>query len=223
MRSLLQVLCVLSALVATGYSLSCTVCVSSSGSSCTGPSITCPDDNVCESSFTVLTAGGIETKIFTRNCEPQTRCGLKGSYTLPAYKTKMGSYCCATDNCTPGIPTLPADNSIKNGATCPTCTSANSDYCYTSYTIECTGDEVWCLLQSTITSGSISSTVAQRGCATATICNHGYHSASNIGNQSASSNGLTTEVIIKCSNGNIGLHPGFFFPAAALLLMKLLS
>ncbi|MEE6521554.1 hypothetical protein FKM82_019820, partial [Ascaphus truei] len=47
----------------------------------------------------------------------------------------------------------PADNSIKNGATCPTCTSANSDYCYTSYTIECTGDEVWCLLQSTITSG----------------------------------------------------------------------
>ncbi|XP_075462401.1 phospholipase A2 inhibitor and Ly6/PLAUR domain-containing protein-like [Ascaphus truei] len=215
MRSLLQVLCVLSALVATGYSLSCTVCESSSGTSCTGLSINCTDAHVCMSSYTVLTAGGIETKIFTRNCEPQTRCGINGSITLPTYKSQMGSSCCTTDNCTPSIPTLPANNNTKNGVTCRTCISADSDYCYTSDTVECTGDEKMCLLQSTKISGSISRKVAIRGCATESICN--------IGNQFANGNGLTTEVITKCSNGNIGLYQGFFFPAAALLLMKLLS
>ncbi|XP_075462784.1 LOW QUALITY PROTEIN: uncharacterized protein LOC142498161 [Ascaphus truei] len=178
-----------------GYSLSCTVC-SSTETSCTGPSITCPDNNICVSSYAVTAAGGIETKIFTRNCEPQTRCGINGSITLPTYK-------------------LPANNNIKNGVTCRTCISADSDYCYTSDTVECTGDEKMCLLQSTKISGSISSKVALRGCATESICN--------IGSQSASGNGLTTEVITKCSNGNIGLYQGFFFPAAALLLMKLLS
>ncbi|MEE6481900.1 hypothetical protein FKM82_013057 [Ascaphus truei] len=180
-----------------------------------GPSITCPDNNICVSSYAVTAAGGIETKIFTRNCESQTKCGINGSITLPTYKSQISSSCCTTDNCTSPIPTLPANNNIKNGVTCRTCISANSDYCYTSDTIECTGDEKMCLLQSTKISGSISSKVALRGCATESICN--------VGSQSASSGGINTEVITKCSNGNIGLHQGFFFPAVALLLMKLLS
>ncbi|XP_075462394.1 uncharacterized protein LOC142497880 [Ascaphus truei] len=197
MRSLLQVLCVLSALVATGYSLSCTECVGSTDTSCTGPSITCPADHVCVSSYTVLTAGGIETKIFTRTCESKSKCGINGSITLPTYKSQMGSSCCTTDDCTPSMPTLPANNNIKNGVTCRTCISANSDYCYTSDTIECTGDEKMCLLQSTKISGSISSTVAIRGCATESICN--------VGRQSLSNGDKNMEVKTNCIKGGYSL------------------
>ncbi|MEE6481898.1 hypothetical protein FKM82_013055 [Ascaphus truei] len=215
MRSLLQVLCVLSALVATGYSLSCIVCEDMDGMFCTSPSKTCPADNVCMFSYIENTAGGIENTVLTRTCESQSKCDMSGSLTFTAFKTKMSTSCCSTDNCTPSEPTLPADNNTKNGVTCPSCMNLVSDYCSTLGTIQCTGEEKKCLLQSRTSTGSISSTVAIRGCATESFCN--------VGSKSESSDGdITTEVKNKCTNGSIGLHPGFFFPAMALLLLKLL-
>ncbi|MEE6481905.1 hypothetical protein FKM82_013060 [Ascaphus truei] len=155
MRSLLQVLCVLSTLAATGYSLSCTQCVALSGTSCTGPSITCPANKVCMAAYSVTTAGGVEiSNVFGRNCELQNKCGLSGSVNVPNGKIKMGTSCCTTDNCTPSMPTLPADNDVKNGLTCRTCTSTNSAWCYTTDTMLCTGSENMCLLQSTKITGN---------------------------------------------------------------------
>ncbi|MEE6481904.1 hypothetical protein FKM82_013060 [Ascaphus truei] len=216
MRSLLQVLCVLSTLAATGYSLSCTQCVALSGTSCTGPSITCPANKVCMAAYSVTTAGGVEiSNVFGRNCELQNKCGLSGSVNVPNGKIKMGTSCCTTDNCTPSMPTLPADNDVKNGLTCRTCTSTNSAWCYTTDTMLCTGSENMCLLQSTKITGVLTSTAALRGCATESICK--------IGRQSESGNGLNIEVDFFCSNGSVDLHKGFFFPALTLLLMKLLS
>ncbi|MEE6481897.1 hypothetical protein FKM82_013054 [Ascaphus truei] len=212
MRSLLQVLCVLSAFVGTGNSLSCIVCEDADDIFCTSLYKTCPADNVCMFSYIENTAGGIENTVLTRTCESQSQCGMSGSLTFSAFKTKIGTSCCSTDYCTPPMPTLPADNNLKNGVTCPSCTSADSDYCSTSETIECTGDEKKCLLQSTIAGDIVK--FAMRGCATESICN--------IGSQSVSSDGITTEVKNKCSNGSIGHHQGFLFPAVGLLLLKLL-
>ncbi|MEE6481979.1 hypothetical protein FKM82_013094 [Ascaphus truei] len=216
MATLLHGLCVLCALTATGYSLSCTVCVSSSGTSCTGPSITCPADHVCMSSYTVTTARGIDiVDVFNRGCESQSKCGMSGSVSIADGKIKIGATCCTSDNCTPPIPTLPADNHQRNGVTCRTCTSADSDWCYTSDTMGCTGDEKMCLLQTTTMSEPISSNVAIRGCATESICN--------VGSQNVSSSGVNLRVTYKCSNRSVGLHPGFFLTVVALLLIKLLS
>ncbi|MEE6515494.1 hypothetical protein FKM82_024307 [Ascaphus truei] len=200
-----------------GHSLSCTWCLGFGVTSCTGPSKTCPADNVCMSSYTVTTGGGMEIiRVFARDCETKSHCNMSGSTSIPNSMTKMVTSCCTTDNCTPPMPTLPADNGVMNGLTCSTCFSANSDYCYTSDTMQCTGSENMCLLQSTKITGSMAKTMASRGCATESICNIGTHSSSY--------NGTNMEMIIKCSNGSIGLYQGFFFPAVvALLLMKLLS
>ncbi|XP_075462387.1 phospholipase A2 inhibitor and Ly6/PLAUR domain-containing protein-like [Ascaphus truei] len=212
MRSLLQVLCVLSALVGTGYSLSCAVCVNMSGTSCTGPSMTCPAADVCISSYTVNTTRGTQSDFFARSCAPKNKCVMSGSISLPEVKIKLANSCCTSDNCTPSMPTLPADNNVKNGLTCPTCASANSDNCHTPDTIECTGDEEWCLLRTTKISGSISSL---RGCATESICS--------IGRESASFGNISTAMNTSCTDGSVGLHPGFSFPAAvALMLINLL-
>ncbi|MEE6481895.1 hypothetical protein FKM82_013053 [Ascaphus truei] len=107
-------------------------------------------------------------------------------------KIRSGTSCCSTDNCTPSIPTLPADNSTKNGVTCPGCFIANSDDCSTTETMECTGDEKKCILQTHKISGSEPITVALRGCATESLCNIGSHSVS--------SGDIATEVNTKCSN-----------------------
>ncbi|XP_075462390.1 phospholipase A2 inhibitor NAI-like [Ascaphus truei] len=217
MRSLLQVLCVLSTLAATGYSLSCTQCMALSGTSCTGPSITCPADKVCLSSYTVTTAGGmVISNVFGRDCELQSKCGTSGSISVPNAKIKMSTSCCTTDNCTPPIPTLPADNDVMNGLTCRTCTSADSDWCYTSDTMKCTGNEKMCLLQTTKMSGTRAGIVAVRGCASESICN--------IGTQTGSYGDVEMKVTFSCTNGSNRLHPGFFLPAVvALMLIKLLS
>ncbi|MEE6515850.1 hypothetical protein FKM82_024972 [Ascaphus truei] len=186
------------------------------GTSCTGTSLTCPAGGVCMSGYTVSRLGGIEaTKMFIRGCESQSQCGMSGSFTIPDGTTKTSTSCCTTDNCTPPIPTLPANNNVKNGLTCRTCVSADSNWCYTPDTIQCTGDEKMCLLQSTKISGSSSLTTAIRGCATQSICN--------ISSQSSSSGGMTVDVKTSCTNGSNGRYPGFFFPAVvALMLIKLL-
>ncbi|XP_075459358.1 phospholipase A2 inhibitor NAI-like [Ascaphus truei] len=213
MRFLLQVLCVLPALIVTGYSLSCKVCVDTFGSLCIGKSKICSPDNVCMSSYTENTAAGNMETVLIRSCDSKSKCGMSGSISNHAVKSKMNTSCCTTDNCTPPRTTLSADSNIKNGVTCPNCNSADSDNCYTSDTIECTGDEKKCVLQTTTMTGSNSSIEALRGCATESICNTGTLSISHLG--------INTELKAKCSNGNIGLHQGFFFPAVALLLMKL--
>ncbi|MEE6481903.1 hypothetical protein FKM82_013059 [Ascaphus truei] len=183
--------------------------------SCTGSSISCPADNVCLSSYTVTTVGGIEiSTLFTRSCELQSKCDMSGSIIIPNGKIKTTTSCCTTDNCTPPIPTLPADNGVMNGLTCRACASADTDECYTSDTLECTGNEKMCLLQTTKKTGAVSSTVAFRGCATKSICN--------IGSQYVSDGGTNMEVKRSCTDGSVGLHQGFIFPAAVALMLMIL-
>ncbi|XP_075462388.1 phospholipase A2 inhibitor NAI-like [Ascaphus truei] len=217
MSSLLTFTWVISALIATGYSLSCKVCLSTDHTSCTGDSTICSAGKVCMSSYTVTTAPDHEVNtIFVRSCELQRECGMSGSINIPDGKIKMGTTCCTSDNCTPPIPTLPADNDVMNGVTCRTCASADSNWCYTSDTMECTGNEKMCLLQTTEMSGSISHISALRGCATKSVCD--------IGDQHVSGDGITIKLTHTCSSGSVGLHPGFFLPAVvALMLIKLLS
>ncbi|CAJ0933853.1 unnamed protein product [Ranitomeya imitator] len=44
---------------------------------------------------------------------------------------------------------VPSRNSTQNGLVCRTCTSPDSTWCYTSDTMQCTGDEDMCILQTT--------------------------------------------------------------------------
>ncbi|MEE6515524.1 hypothetical protein FKM82_024357, partial [Ascaphus truei] len=149
MRSLLQVLCVLSALVATGYSIACKQCVDTHNEKCAASYKKCPLNNVCMASYIENTAAGKVETVSIRSCAPRSKCGMSGSISNHAFKSKISITCCYINSCTPLIPTLPDDNNQKNGVTCPSCTSEDSDNCYTSETIECTGDEKKCVLKTT--------------------------------------------------------------------------
>ncbi|OCT73596.1 hypothetical protein XELAEV_18036575mg, partial [Xenopus laevis] len=127
MRLSLGILSVLSALAATGHSLSCQNCTSASSTSCLGPSVTCAPDNVCAASYILTTVyGGPASKIYTLSCAPQSKCDKQGSISIPQAKIKQGISCCFTDNCTPTTPTLPVDSSQQNGLVCRSCISADS-------------------------------------------------------------------------------------------------
>ncbi|XP_040182763.1 phospholipase A2 inhibitor 25 kDa subunit-like [Rana temporaria] len=216
MASLYQIIGVFLGLVAPSYSLSCTQCFSPSNS-CTGPSVTCPSGSVCGAAYTESWALGIlVSRSYIKSCVPQDECDKTGSMTIPSNgRVKLGTSCCGTDLCTPTLPSLPGDSSVSNGLTCRSCISADSTWCYTSDTMQCTGNENMCFLQTTKISGTTSSSIAMRGCATKSICD--------LGSQSSSVAGLKTEVKFICTNGSTGLQKGFYLPAViCVFFLKLL-
>ncbi|XP_040277131.1 phospholipase A2 inhibitor 25 kDa subunit-like isoform X4 [Bufo bufo] len=213
MSSLFGILCLLSALAATSYALSCTHC-NSEEATCSGPSMICPADNQCGTAYTETSAGGMKSITLVRSCTPSSQCGYKGTVSIEGAQIRMGTSCCRTDNCTPNLPSLPTISSNPNGLVCRTCASADSTWCYTSDTIQCTGDQNMCLLQTTHVSGLVSLSTAIRGCATKSICDLVSHSTSE--------GGVTSEVKFICTSGGLSVHTIVLTPAiVCLLLLKL--
>ncbi|KAM8927839.1 phospholipase A2 inhibitor and Ly6/PLAUR domain-containing protein-like [Pelodytes ibericus] len=214
MYSLLGLLYLLSTLIAPGYFLSCTQCLATIGSNCTGGSVTCPSGNVCGSSYTVTNEGTKE--VFARSCVPQEQCDVTGTISVPSNTIKLGVSCCDTDNCIPPKPSLPEPSKEENGIICRTCVSDSSDSCYTGSTMKCTGNETMCLLQSTKLSGPVSATVALRGCSTKSICD--------LGSQSAQSGSTRITIKFVCTDGSSGLHhSNYLLAIITLMLGKFLS
>ncbi|KAM4651858.1 uncharacterized protein O3C94_014213 [Discoglossus pictus] len=184
------------------YAVSCIQCISRNSASCTGPSVTCPYDHICASAYTVTTTGGGKTsEVFSKSCVPQNKCYITGSYTISNSKVKMATSCCVTDNCTPPSPELPSDNSIPNGRACRSCVSSSSGVCDTGYTIQCTGDERFCFLQS-------SQSGINYGCASKSICD------------TQDLQGVPANVTMLCTSGGASLCGDLLFPHVfALLLM----
>ncbi|KAM5131911.1 phospholipase A2 inhibitor NAI-like [Mantella aurantiaca] len=171
MASLFQILGALLALVASGHALSCMHCFSNT-ESCIGLSVPCSSGFKCGATLYSNEKGGVAIKLYMKSCMPQDQCGLNGSATIVfGVKMRMGISCCSSHLCTPTVPTLPRVSLVSNGLTCRSCISA--DYTWCTGTIQCTGDENMCLLQTSKLSGIMSASTAIRGCATKSLCDLG--------------------------------------------------
>ncbi|XP_068099195.1 phospholipase A2 inhibitor NAI-like [Hyperolius riggenbachi] len=171
MSSVLGFLCVLSAFTATGFSLSCKVCMGPDASSCYGSSETCPPENACGAVRTVTKTNGNQVnEQFSISCTPVKQCSTPGSISLPYGKILRGTSCCYTSHCVPPTPLLPADDQEANGLYCGTCMTTTSNYCTAEERMACMGKEDMCLLQTSVSTGAAPSQEAFRGCSTKTYC-----------------------------------------------------
>ncbi|XP_069599046.1 phospholipase A2 inhibitor and Ly6/PLAUR domain-containing protein-like [Ranitomeya imitator] len=197
----------------TGYALSCTQCTSTT-STCTGNSVICSSGQACGTAYTEIGVGGSTAGTVVRTCALSSECGFIGSMTIQQIKYRMGISCCHFENCAPLTPSLPSRNSTQNGLVCRTCTSPDSTWCYTSDTMQCTGDEDMCILQTTKITGSNPVSTAMRGCATKSICD--------LGNQYQNIGNVVTEVKIFCTDGGLSVHKVLLTPViVCLLLLKM--
>ncbi|KAG8548386.1 hypothetical protein GDO81_025610 [Engystomops pustulosus] len=208
MGSPVNILVLLSALAATSAALSCVEC-SSSSSTCTGSSVTCTSGYMCGSEYTETVAGGSTSVSLTRSCVASSQCSFTASLTTSQGKIRMATSCCNNDNCTAALPTLPAQSTNSNGVTCRSCVSADSTWCYTPDTIQCTGNETMCILQTTQITGLLSTAV--RGCSTKSLCD--------LGSQSTSVEGTAIKVQFICTSGGIRVHNVLLTPAIVCLLL----
>ncbi|XP_075183519.1 phospholipase A2 inhibitor NAI-like [Anomaloglossus baeobatrachus] len=208
MGSLVGILSLLLALAATSSALSCTQCVSAS-TFCWGASKSCPLGSVCASTYTKTVAGEKTTEFFIRSCEPSSECDFNGSITLQYGNISMVTSCCDTDNCIPKTQPLPKKGTDPNGLVCRSCVSASA-WCYTSDTIQCTGNETMCIFRSTKVTGS-SSSIALRGCATKSMCD--------LGSWSQNVNNVSIEVKDVCTSGGKSVHRLILAPTIVCLLL----
>ncbi|CAJ0967373.1 unnamed protein product, partial [Ranitomeya imitator] len=133
-----------------------------------------------------------------RLCSPSSQCSTNGSISTAQLQLRMAVSCCNTDNCTPDLPALPTKSTNSNGLVCRSCISAGSTWCHTPDTVQCSGDENMCLLQSTKISGSPSTSTAIRGCATKSICD--------LGSQTETLGSVSVDVKTVCTNGSKSVH-----------------
>ncbi|KAM3923434.1 phospholipase A2 inhibitor and Ly6/PLAUR domain-containing protein-like [Leptodactylus fuscus] len=209
MTPLLGILSLLLALAVTGDALSCRQC-SSFTSTCTGSSVACPAGSLCGSTYTETSVGGsTSAQSLIMTCTPSSQCHFNGSLSMLQGRVRMVTSCCSTDNCVPTIPALPAIGSNPNGLVCRSCVSASSTWCYTSDTVQCTGDENMCLLQTTEIKGTLSTAI--RGCTTKSLCD--------LGSQSQTIQGVTTNVKFICTSGGLSIHKVILTPAIVCLLL----
>ncbi|KAM4651465.1 phospholipase A2 inhibitor and Ly6/PLAUR domain-containing protein-like [Discoglossus pictus] len=170
MASFLILICTLSALTATGYSLSCIHCIGPTGTFCTGQSLQCvSEDYACATVHAVTLMGGVEvTNTIARQCVPRKGCDKAGSISIPQGRVKSSTTCCYRENCEPPTPSFPQDRTGKNGVVCKSCMSTESNSC--PNTMECVGNENKCILQTTVISGEKSAKSFVRGCAAPSMC-----------------------------------------------------
>ncbi|KAM3923136.1 phospholipase A2 inhibitor and Ly6/PLAUR domain-containing protein-like [Leptodactylus fuscus] len=210
MTSLIRILSLLSALTATSSALSCTECRSTT--TCSGYDVTCPPGSFCGSSYSETTAvDGTRIQNLVRTCLPSNSCDYKGSISIKQLQVRTVTSCCSTNYCTPSLPPLPKQNSKPNGVTCPSCLATNATWCDTSDTIQCTGDENICSLQTTNITGSFSLSTAIRGCATKSICD--------LGGLSEKIDGLSVDIKFTCTSGGLSAHKVVLTPAMVCLLL----
>uniref|UniRef100_A0A8C5QUQ4 UPAR/Ly6 domain-containing protein n=1 Tax=Leptobrachium leishanense TaxID=445787 RepID=A0A8C5QUQ4_9ANUR len=225
--------CAVIVMILLSHARSCKQCVSLLSTSCDGPSITCPSDNVCGASHTETTAGGaVVTTNYVRGCVPKNQCNFKGSLSvINNVMNRISSTCCDTDNCTPDLPTykifpvyevttlaayflqlsVPAVSTRLNGLVCRTCFSADTDSCYTKDSMQCTGDENMCLLQTiSITGKIVSLQTALRGCATKSLCD--------LGRQTEEIAGHKVDTRYICTSGTAGLYSGLTLSLIVILI-----
>ncbi|XP_071969175.1 uncharacterized protein [Engystomops pustulosus] len=211
MTSLLAIVSLLSALTATGAALSCTECMSLTSSSCSGSSVTCPPGYVCASVHGESGNAWTTNPSVVRSCAHPSACNYKGSLSMQYGKARSATSCCSTDHCTPSLPSYPRQDSTPNGVTCRSCMSDDSTWCDTSDTIQCTGDENMCLLQTAQMTGSMSLSSALRGCATKSYCD--------FGRQSQTIQGTTISSNYTCTSDGISVHEVLLTPAVVCLLL----
>ncbi|XP_063800042.1 phospholipase A2 inhibitor NAI-like [Pseudophryne corroboree] len=213
MTSLLGSLLILSALTATGFSITCYNCLNLTGTACNQPTATCAIGEVCVAAYSVVT-GSSPSNQYSLSCGSTTKCNLTGTWTFTGGTVKTATTCCNNDSCTPTLPTLPTQSTQTNNVTCRTCAS-NTAYCYTGDTLACTGSETMCGILSTVLTGTTTQSTAIRGCTTPSFCD-------TLGTGVSSFSGLNVVLTTYCSSGAVGIYAGFFSSALTLLLTKFL-
>ncbi|XP_030069344.1 phospholipase A2 inhibitor and Ly6/PLAUR domain-containing protein-like isoform X1 [Microcaecilia unicolor] len=178
MRVFLTSIYTFSALIATGFCLTCDHCLYLHGDSCSGFSDKCKEDEICVTKIENATVGNdVRLSVF-KGCERyDPRDGNTTIYySSDKYIFHFYTKYCNEDNCNRRRIRVPVINMTKNGVECPTCYVTGSFECTETGTMKCVGEQEQCLDFSGIMRrpGLPFEKHATRGCVNAGTCEIGF-------------------------------------------------
>ncbi|XP_030067176.1 phospholipase A2 inhibitor and Ly6/PLAUR domain-containing protein isoform X2 [Microcaecilia unicolor] len=172
MRAVLTGLCILSALIVPGTSLSCQECTDLQHNNCTSAPKQCQSSQThCVSILRQTVLSGSNMMSIIKSCGTKKDCDMTTSTNAGNFQMITISRCCNTDNCnTPQI-NIPAKEIKSNGLYCMSCYSGSSHTCDKKENTTCVGGEDRCIQYDvTVTAGGPETKIAVHGCATKNLC-----------------------------------------------------
>ncbi|XP_063306289.1 phospholipase A2 inhibitor NAI-like [Pelobates fuscus] len=177
-------LCVLLAIIPTGFSLQCIQCSDPGGQFCNGIHVNCgPASDVCMSSLiqeeintsdpnslNILQITRTSSYRYIRDCGTSSDCDKVVILRTPYNRMVTSNRCCRSNLCTPESPRSIPEGS-QNGVTCPGCLTFINQECAAYKAVYCRGDEKYCFHFSSKPLKDDNLTFAMKGCATQSACN----------------------------------------------------
>ncbi|KAM4651017.1 phospholipase A2 inhibitor and Ly6/PLAUR domain-containing protein-like [Discoglossus pictus] len=200
--------------IATGNGLSCVQCSSLSDAPCAGSVQNCSySTDVCATTRIRNTGYSWHSSLYIRSCINPAECDKQGVVTGLYVKTLSSTTCCSIDKCSPPSPSLPVENSTKNGLVCPSYIDATMEACDIKNKTVCTGDQNRCVRYSTSTTmGASKSRLYLGGCSSESLCSNS--------NSYISAPGVTLDIKRKCNSNASNLYyslTAILLPIFALL------
>ncbi|KAM4652250.1 phospholipase A2 inhibitor and Ly6/PLAUR domain-containing protein-like [Discoglossus pictus] len=180
MRIFCTLICIVSALIAGGNCLKCAECLGLSSKPCSEPVSECPAsaDRCKTISDDVFTPTTNRTRFILRYCGNNSMCDVEQVLRYKDRETLIRTSCCDEDTCTPRQKQTDRNTSL-NGLECPTCYEEMVKKCERNGTVQCQGDERYCVNTHMVikAKGMIFFSAALKGCTNGDGCTNMKHSA----------------------------------------------
>ncbi|KAM4652247.1 phospholipase A2 inhibitor PIP-like [Discoglossus pictus] len=174
MRIIFTLICIVSAFITGGNCVKCAECLGFSPWPCSEPISDCPaSDDRCQTIFyDIFTRTTKRTRFILRNCGTSSFCDVKAVLRDTDQKIYIYSSCCDEDTCTPRPQSRVVRNITLNGLECPVCYKEMADNCEPNGTVQCQGDENYCVSSHMVieAKGNPVLRVALHGCANEAGC-----------------------------------------------------
>ncbi|KAM4015763.1 protein RoBo-1-like [Anomaloglossus baeobatrachus] len=145
MKSLVTLLCIISALVVSVISYKCYYCVSPNSTTCQESETQCLG-NRCITASQYFNVGGHTFNSIYKGCANETLCGTNGSAVVGNMTFRFYPHCCIGDLCNSQGYELPEEDLKPNGLECPSAHCLGTlEECKSGMVMNCTGSMDSCL------------------------------------------------------------------------------
>ncbi|KAM4015196.1 phospholipase A2 inhibitor and Ly6/PLAUR domain-containing protein-like [Anomaloglossus baeobatrachus] len=181
MKTLVALLCTISALAGSVFSYKCISCMCRNSTTCLESETECLGDR-CMAASQYYHLNRKELKSFYKGCANETLCEKKGSVIVKDGEFVFGTHCCTGELCNNQVYEIPKEDPTPNGVKCPVSMCLDTlEECKTDKKINCTGSMDRCIdYRATLRIFYGKDTkYSGKGCANSDLCR--YNTDSNIG------------------------------------------
>ncbi|KAM4016853.1 phospholipase A2 inhibitor and Ly6/PLAUR domain-containing protein-like isoform 1-T1 [Anomaloglossus baeobatrachus] len=179
MKSLVALLCTISAVVVSVFSYKCYSCISGNSTTCKESEVECLGDR-CMTCSQFIDRKHKVLKSILKSCANETLCGAIGSIAIEKVMYRFYAKCCTGNLCNTDEYELPVEDPTPNGVKCPSAYCVGTlEECNSTKEMNCTGSMKNCFqFRGEVQHpGETWHNYSAKGCANNDACKYNFDSA----------------------------------------------